>query len=166
LAAVVQRFGRSVLGVDGSLDRVALGALVFRDADARRALESIVHPIVQRETEAWFTSLPSTTPFAVAEIPLLYEIARERDFDAVVVAACDLATQLARLRARGMGEEDAARRIAAQLPLADKVRRADYVICTDGTMDNTAEGAAAVCAALGQRWGAAQDATSAPHADA
>ncbi len=66
---------------------------------------------------------------AVAEIPLLYETGHEGDFDCVVVTACDAAEQLRRTIGRsGISEDDARRRIAAQWPLADKVRRADFVI--------------------------------------
>lgn len=139
LAAVVARFGPEILGAGGELDRKALGQIVFADADARRALEQIVHPIVQQRTAAWFGALdPKTAPYAVADIPLLYEIGRERDFDAVIVAVCDETTQLARLRARdSLSENEAHARLAAQWPLAAKRARADYVIETGGTRAST-----------------------------
>jgi dephospho-CoA kinase len=138
LARVVERFGRSILGPDGSLDRRALGALVFSDARARLDLEAIVHPDVRAATERWFASLDGRHPFAIADIPLLYEVGRDRDFDKVIVVASTAAAQLARMIDRdGVSERDARQRLAAQLPIDDKARRADFVIRTDGTFEDT-----------------------------
>jgi dephospho-CoA kinase len=139
LAAVVRRFGTEVCDADGTLNRKKVGAIVFRDAEARRDLEQIVHPYVQEMTERWFASLdPERVPFAVADIPLLFEGRRETDFDAVIVTACEPATQLNRLMVRDrLSEAEARQRIAAQWPLQDKIARADYVIRTDGSVDDT-----------------------------
>ena len=139
LAAVVRRFGTDVCEADGTLDRRKVGAIVFHDPDARRDLEKIVHPYVREMTERWFASLdPERAPFAVADIPLLFESQREGDFDAVIVTACEPETQLRRLMARdGLGEAEARQRIAAQWPLDKKIANADYVIRTDGTFDET-----------------------------
>ncbi len=137
---VVARFGTTILTPDGSLDREALGAIVFGDADARRALEAIVHPVVYRAIGRWFEGLARAghTPVAVADIPLLFETGRERDFDAVVVTSCPVDVQKQRLMARnGMSEEEAGRRIGSQMPLEEKAARADYVIDTSGTFEDT-----------------------------
>jgi dephospho-CoA kinase len=139
LAAVVRRFGTEVCDVDGTLNRKKVGAIVFRDPEARRDLEDIVHPYVREMTERWFASLdPERVPFAVADIPLLFEGRREADFDAVIVTACEPPTQLQRLMARdGLGEAEARQRIAAQWPLPQKIAKADYVVRTDGSVDET-----------------------------
>lgn len=139
LAAVVRRFGTTVCDADGTLNRRKLGAIVFHDPEARRDLEKIVHPYVREMTERWFTSLdPEQVRFAVADIPLLFEGQREGDFDVVVVAACEPEMQLRRLMARdGLDEVAARQRIAAQWPLDRKIAKADYVIRTDGTFDET-----------------------------
>jgi dephospho-CoA kinase len=139
LAAVTSRFGSGVLDANGALDRHKLAAVVFADPAARRDLEAIVHPIVRTATEAWFASLdPSRHPFAVADIPLLYETGRDADFDAVIVTACAPETQVRRVMTRdGATEEEARQRIAAQLPIEDKVTRADYVIRTEGAVEET-----------------------------
>jgi dephospho-CoA kinase len=136
--AVVARFGPGVLA-GGRLDRRRLASVVFADAEARRDLEAIVHPIVRAAADAWFDALdPARHPFAIADIPLLYETGRERDFAAVIVTACEPATQLRRVMARdGATEAEARARIAAQLPIEEKIRRADYVIRTDGTVEET-----------------------------
>jgi dephospho-CoA kinase len=139
LAAVVRRFGTDVCEADGTLNRRKVGAIVFHDLQARRDLEHIVHPYVREMTERWLASLdPERVPFAVADIPLLFENGREADFDAVIVTACEPGTQLRRLMARdGLGETEARQRIGAQWPLEKKIANADYVIRTDGTFDET-----------------------------
>jgi dephospho-CoA kinase len=139
LDAVLRRFGTDVRDESGGLDRKKLGAIVFADRDARRALEQIVHPFVRQMTDRWFASLDGARHrFAIADIPLLFEAGREVDFDQVIVVACEPGAQLQRLMARdGLSEEEARARIAAQWPVADKVAKADYVIRTDGTFDDT-----------------------------
>ena len=139
LAAVVRRFGFDVMNISGVLDRRKLASIVFADADARRDLEAIVHPAVQAATDEWFAAInPAVHPFAIADIPLLYEVGRQGAFDAVIVVACEPEAQLRRVMARdAVTATEARQRIAAQLPIADKVRRGHYVIRTDGTVDET-----------------------------
>ena len=149
LSAVVARFGQEVLRSDGTLDRDALGRLVFADADARQALEALIHPVVRDRIEAFFSRQPPGTPVAVAEIPLLFETGRAADFDAVVVVACEPDTQRARLmRRNGLSAADAARRIAAQWPMARKVAAAHFVIRSDGPLADTERAADALAGEL------------------
>jgi dephospho-CoA kinase len=137
-AAVRARFGDGVVDADGGIDRRALAAIVFSDRDARLALEAIVHPAVYREIDRWFASLPSDAPFGVADIPLLYETGHETDFDAVIVAACPPEEQLRRAMARDqLSRDEASARLAAQGPIDEKVRRADHVIWTTGSFEET-----------------------------
>jgi dephospho-CoA kinase len=136
--AVAARFGDTVRAADGSIDRRALGAIVFADPARRRELESIVHPHVYERISSWFGALDSSTPFAVADIPLLFETGRAGAFDVVLVTACARETQVRRVIDRdGVTRDDAERRLAAQWPIEQKVARADYVIHTDGTKDDT-----------------------------
>jgi dephospho-CoA kinase len=139
LTAVVHRFGHDVLAPSGALDRQKLASIVFMDPAARKDLEGIVHPAVRQATESWFDGLdPARYAFAIADIPLLYEVGRDRDFDVVVVAAVDPETQVRRVMERdGATEEEARQRLAAQLPIDEKVRRADFVIQTDGSFEQT-----------------------------
>lgn len=139
LAAVVAKFGNGVLDEAGALDRRVLGRMVFADPAARRDLEAIVHPLVRAAGDAWFASLDRAShPYAIADIPLLYETGRDRAFDAIVVVACMPSAQLQRLMARDqLTREEAHLRIAAQWPIEEKVRRADYVISTDGSFADT-----------------------------
>jgi dephospho-CoA kinase len=131
MKAVVLEFGTAVLNSDGSVDRPVLGAKVFADANARLRLEAIVHPVVYETIRNWFEA--GDRPIGVASIPLLYETHRETDFDVVVVTACEPEEQLQRLVKRGLSEEEARLRMAAQIPTEDKVLRADHVIWTSGT---------------------------------
>ncbi len=135
--AVRRRFGDAVFA-HGVIDRGALAAVVFSDSAARRDLEAIVHPLVYRRIETWFDALPSDTPFAVADIPLLFETGRDKDFDCVVVVACSVDLQVRRVVSRdGTAEADARARIAAQWPIDEKIARADYLISTEGTLADT-----------------------------
>ena len=149
LHAVVERFGPSLIREDGALDRAALAEIVFADHTARADVEAIVHPEVYRRIRDWFARLAPATPAAVADIPLLFETGHEHDFDRVIVAGCTADEQLRRLGARDHLSEAAARaRLAAQWPIDEKVRRADYVIWTEGTFAETDAQLRAVADAL------------------
>jgi len=145
LAAVASRFGSGTLRSDGTLDRGALGRVVFSDAEARADLERIIHPEVFAAIERWFDELAAQTPesapvVAIADIPLLYETDQARRFDCVIVCACDRDQQIERLMTRnGLSREDAMARIASQLSIDEKRARADLVIDTSGTMAETLE---------------------------
>lgn len=138
LAAVVERFGDGVLEPDGTLNRARLGEIVFRDKQARRDLEAIIHPYVRRRINQFFDELPPQQPFGVADIPLLYETGRQPQFDKVIVVATSRERQIERIMSRNsLPREEAERRVAAQLPIDAKVALADYVIRTDGTHEET-----------------------------
>lgn len=133
LARVVERFGSSIVGPRGALDRAALASIVFSDRTARADLESIIHPEVYRRISEWFADLPSGTVVAIADIPLLFETGHQHDFDVTIVCACSPAEQLRRLMARDHLTKDAAlARLDAQWPIEEKAARADIVIRTDG----------------------------------
>jgi dephospho-CoA kinase len=138
LRAVVGRFGEGILSADGTLDRLALGRLVFADNRERAALEAIIHPEVYRHIRDWLANLPGTTAVGIADIPLVFETGHYHDFDQVVVAACAAEEQLRRIVARDhLSEADARARLAAQWPIAEKVKRAHHVIWTDGGFAET-----------------------------
>ena len=138
LAAVRKRFGPDSVRRDGTMDRVRIAQVVFKDKRARLDLEAIIHPAVQRAIDDFFAQLPKRTPFAVADIPLLFETKREGQFQSVVVVACPRELQLTRLMERSkLSKEDAERRLGAQLPIDQKVKKANHVIRTDGTFEET-----------------------------
>ena len=138
LAAVRQRFGPDVIRRDGTMDRIRVGQIIFKDKRARQDLEAIIHPAVQKAIDKYFAALPKKTPFAVADIPLLYETGRENQYSDVIVIACPRAMQLSRVMERNqLTKEDAERRLAAQWPIEKKIEKATFVIKTDGTFDET-----------------------------
>src|SRR5262245_9984786 len=128
-SAIASRFGPEFLAADGSVDRAKLGPMVFADPAARRALEEIVHPAVYRAIAAGLRAfeLLEQPPLAVVDVPLLFESGHERDFDRVIVTACSIETQAARLRERGLTDEEAVARIESQWPTEQKSARAHFV---------------------------------------
>ena len=137
-AAIAARFGDGILAADGSVDRQKLGPIVFADATARRELEAIVHPAVHRAIAMGlraFEMMGDTR--AIVDVPLLFETGSEKTFDKVIVTACAPETQLARLIERGLTEDAARQRLAAQWPTERKTSRADFVINTDGSFADT-----------------------------
>jgi len=138
-AAIAARFGGDILAADGSVNRAKLGPIVFADLAARKDLEAIVHPGVYRAITAGLRAFELTgeSRLAVVAIPLLYETGADQQFDRVVVTACSRDLQVARLVERGLTEEAARQRLAAQLPTEEKAARADFVIRTDGAFEET-----------------------------
>jgi dephospho-CoA kinase len=139
LAEIARAFGPEMLTPEGTLDRKRLGALVFNDAAKRQKLEAITHPRIAMLTQERLAGLRAEgQPVALYEAALLVENGTHRALDGLVVTRCDEATQLERLRRRdGFDEAEARARVAAQLPLANKVAVADWVIDTSGTMAET-----------------------------
>jgi dephospho-CoA kinase len=138
-AQIAERFGHEVLDSSGAVDRHKLGAIVFADSSARRALEEIVHPAVYRAIAAGMRAfeLLEHSPIVIADIPLLYETGHSSDFDRVVVTVCPREMQILRLRERGMSQAEAEQRLAAQMSADEKALRADYIIQTDDTIEST-----------------------------
>ena len=133
LDAVVARFGDGVLGPDGSLDRHALASIVFADDAARDDLEAIVHPAVRRAIAEAVAAHAHTDDVVVVDSPLLIETGAHEGFPFVVVVAASADARVARLVERGMAEADVRARMAAQMPLEEKMAVADEVVDNDGT---------------------------------
>jgi len=145
---IVAEFGPQVVRADGSLDREAIGAIVFADTAARERLNAIVHPLVGEATVARLAAVPDDA-IVVHDIPLLVEAGMAQAFDAVVVVAADPEVQLDRLvRLRGMTPEAARARMAAQATPEQRVAVADYVIHNDGSLEHLADQVAEVWANL------------------
>ena len=140
LRRIVEEFGESVLRPDGTLDRPALGARVFSDPEALATLNAIVHPLVGSRTgELQEQAKASGAAVLVHDVPLLVENGLAPLYDVVVVVAARPQTQLDRLvRLRGMAEEEARQRLAAQAPLEDKLAVATHVLSNDGPLADLA----------------------------
>ncbi|MDX3074346.1 dephospho-CoA kinase [Streptomyces sp. NPDC088354] len=135
LAAVVAEFGEEVLTADGSLDRPRLGGIVFSDPERLRALNAIVHPLV-RERSAALEAGAGPDAVVVNDVPLLAENKLAALYDVVVVVDAAPDTQLDRLvRLRGMTEDEARARMAAQADRAERLAIADVVIDNDGPLE-------------------------------
>lgn len=131
LAAVVAEFGTEILTEDGSLDRAALGRIVFADAGRRAALEAIVHPYVARRSAELMAAAPPAA-VVVYDVPLLVERELQDQYDVVVVVEADETTRVRRLvETRGMGEAEARERMAAQATRAQRAAVADVVLHND-----------------------------------
>jgi dephospho-CoA kinase len=140
LDAIADAFGDDMLRPDGSLDRAALGTRVFGDEAAIRRLNAIVHPAVRAESARRFAEAFAADPAAVVvyDVPLLVEARAEDPWELVVVAHAPADIRAARLVAlRGLSEAEAAARIASQAPDEARLRIADVVIDTAGTLDDT-----------------------------
>jgi dephospho-CoA kinase len=137
LADIVDRFGSGVVTQEGDLDRKALATVVFGNDEARRALNAITHPRVAALFGEKTTALAEAgEPLACYEVPLLFEVGLDKVLAPVVVVVAPAAVQVERVvRRDGSTREEALARIATQLPLEEKVRRADYVIDSTGTFE-------------------------------
>ncbi|TFC96967.1 MULTISPECIES: dephospho-CoA kinase [Cryobacterium] len=140
LAKISDAFGTAVLLADGSLDRPALGAVVFRDPAARERLNAIVHPEVRALSNALIRDAEAEDPDAIVvyDVPLLVEAGVDHPFDLVVVTLADEQTRVRRMvELRGMEAGEAERRIRSQASDADRLSVADVVIDTGGTLEQT-----------------------------
>lgn len=150
LARIAEQFGPAVVGPDGALDRKAMAAIVFADPGARERLEAIVHPAVRAGVAAETARLAGAGhDLAFYDVPLLYERGLDREVDCVVVVHAPPEVQLARLRTRdGMTLDEARARLAAQMPIDEKARRADVVIENAGDLASLRARAEPLLAAL------------------
>jgi len=132
--AIIETFGKAVLNPDRTLNRQALGAVVFRSRTKLRRLEQIIHPRVAREQARLTRQAARKDPKAVViyDVPLLYEAGIDKRVDTTIVVTADRETQIARLKKRnGFTRTEAIRRIRSQMPLKEKAAAADYLL--DGT---------------------------------
>ena len=132
---IVEAFGSGILQPDGMLDRAKLGGIIFADSERRARLNAIVHPRVYEAQTRWMAEVAARNPAAIAVVDaaLMIESEGYRQFDKLVVVYCPPEIQLVRLMTRNsLPVEEAARRIAAQMPTDEKLKYADYSIDTAG----------------------------------
>jgi len=136
LTEIQAAFGRQVLNANGSLRRDALAELVFADTEARRRLESILHPRIRA---CWGTQVDAWRHAGIAlgavVIPLLFETGSEASCSTTVCVACCAETQWQRLKTRGWAEAEIQRRIAAQWPVEQKIAASDHLVWTEGPVE-------------------------------
>jgi dephospho-CoA kinase len=136
---IAESFGHAVIASDGSVDRKALGAIVFTDEEARKKLNAVVHPGVWREIERFFEAREKASdPVAIVDAALMIETGSYRRYDLLVVVHCRPELQLERLMARdGLSREDAHRRIRSQMPIEEKRPFTDYLVDTSDSIEET-----------------------------
>lgn len=140
LAQIASQFGQAVLNEDGSLNRSALGAIVFSDKEKRAALESITHPAIRSQMKATFETYEREQPDAlvIADIPLLYETKQVHLYEGIIVVYVPRVLQVERLMKRnGLTEQEAISRIQIQMDIEEKRKLADYVIDNSGGLEQT-----------------------------
>lgn len=130
---IVDAFGAGILLPDGCVNRRALGEIVFGNPVERDRLNRIVHPHVRRRWHGWAEQVRSDRNPGAVIIPLLYEVGADKEVDEVICVVAGDSVVMERLRQRGLSEQQALERIAAQWPVEEKRRRADFVIENDGT---------------------------------
>ena len=130
---ILGQFGREVFSPEGDLNRAKLRAIVFANATKRRSLEQILHPRIRRQWMAQAERHRNSPDFFFADIPLLYETGGETLCERVVVVACSHKVQLDRLVKRiGLKGSEAEQMINSQMPLEEKIKRADHVVWNNG----------------------------------
>lgn len=149
LAEIGEAFGAEMIAPDGRLRRDLLAQRVFSNQSARQKLEAILHPRIrqmwQSQVAAWRSNLSSDatpplqrgqrTRFFCVVIPLLFETHAEKEVDTTICVACSATTQRQRLASRGWSPQQIDQRIASQLPVEEKIARADYVIWNEAPTD-------------------------------
>jgi dephospho-CoA kinase len=128
-----REFGAEIYSPNGDLNRAQMRSIVFADAEKKRALEQILHPRIRRQWSLEAESRRGSADLFFADIPLLYETGGKTLCDSVVVVACSPSVQLERLVARTQLDQSAAEEmIRSQMPLAEKIRRADHIVWNNG----------------------------------
>jgi len=136
---IVREFGRQILQSGGPIDRAKLAAIVFNEKERLSRLNQIVHPRVMAEQDRWLDEMERAEPggVAVVEAPLLIEGGYHTRVHRLVVVWCQREQQMERLLARGLTRVQAEQRIAAQMPLEEKLRLADDQIDSSGSLEAT-----------------------------
>jgi len=156
LARIAEEFGDEVIASDGSLDRAALGALIFESPEKRAALNAITHPAVGIRSKELFAAAAAADPDAIVvyDVPLLVEAGRVDEFDMIVVVNASTETRLNRMvELRGMTRDEAMHRLNSQATNTERLAVADVVIDSNGTLEQTLEQADALWEKLSARVG-------------
>jgi dephospho-CoA kinase len=148
----VQEFGTRILAPDGTIDRRILGEIVFKeDPDARRKLNSLVHPAVIQRQQDWLKEVQEKDPsgIAIVDAALMIEVGTYKNYDKVIVVICRPEIQKQRLMERsGLKEDEIDLRIRSQMPMSEKVKYADFVIDNSGDLPGTRRQVEAVSSRL------------------
>ena len=136
---IYERYGKAIILDDDIIDRKALAQVIFQDPIDRKFLESVIHPHVKEELKHRIgMATKAGHPFFIIEVPLLFEAGWTDLFDAIIVVRCDEEMEIKRCTEKfNISNEEIRLRIAAQLPIEDKINNADAVIDNDGNIEET-----------------------------
>ncbi len=132
---IINLFGSSVAKGSKGLNKPALAKIIFSSTMKRKILEKLLHPIVKKVIEGEYSK--SKKKIVVCDVPLLFETGWDKNFDSVIVVEANQALRMKRLRKRGMSVSDIRSRIKSQIPLSQKIKKADFVIHNNGTVRQT-----------------------------
>lgn len=132
---VVEHFGTLILKPDGQIDRTKLGAIVFEDPQERERLNRLTHPPVIAASEKWIAGCREAGEDAAVLVPLLFEAGWTKGWDAIICVTAPEEQIFQRLGKRGLSNEEARKRIAAQIPQSEKAARSDFIIENGGTIE-------------------------------
>jgi dephospho-CoA kinase len=138
--AVIKAFGSRILSPDGSINRKILAEIVFGDPLERQKLNALVHPAIIEAQKAWLEEIQARDPqgIAIVEAALMIEVGTYRNYDKLIVVFCSPEEQLRRLQERsGLTSEQARARVQSQMPIEEKIKYADYLVNTTGTIEET-----------------------------
>ena len=149
---VVAEFGRGILDETGAINRGRLGAIVFAQPERLARLNGLIHPVVQSAIADWLDAQEQGgCAVAAVIVPLLFEVNMAEGWDVIIGVGCSPAVQLARLMGRGLDEEACRQRVAAQMPLAEKMKLSDFEIWNDGSEAQLEERVAAVLMSIEEK---------------
>ncbi len=138
LESIKNKFGKEMINTDGSLNRQALGKVVFSDKEKLKTIEQILHPLIGEMTKAIRAKLEAQgCKFALYDVPLLFEKKLEKQFDEIVLVYCEEKLQRERIFKRDqLSVEEIEMRIRSQIPLREKITKSDFVVYNGGSLDD------------------------------
>lgn len=136
---IINCFGRTIMGAAGEIDRGLLGKIVFSDGTKREQLNTILHPRIKAQWKKWLSHTLESQRAAAVMVPLLFEVGETECWDAILCVSAPERLIIERLQKKGLPSGDIRARLAAQLPLSEKEKRADYVIENNGSLEDLKE---------------------------
>jgi dephospho-CoA kinase len=137
LMRIKKLLGDDVFYKDGGLNKKKVAEIVFKDNNLRKSLEDILHPLVFKRIKDFTEKIAKVEKILVVAVPLVYERGYEDRFDKIVVVYTDLEVAINRLKNSGIAKKDALLRLKAQLPIEEKIKRADFLIDNNGSIEET-----------------------------
>lgn len=137
LIKIKRLFGNEVFYNNGTLNKKRVAEIIFKDANLRRSLEDILHPLVFKRIKEFTDKMDQKDKILIVAVPLVYERGYEKRFDRIIVVYTDIKLAINRLKDNGIAKKDALMRLKAQLPIEEKMEKADFLIDNNGSLEET-----------------------------